>query len=99
MARAAAGAKTMKSVQRRVGQIPWISKPHDGPSMLRLTGLLAFAAFAASGMPLAAHGQTYPVRSVPFPAGGASDVVARIVTEHMGRTLGVQMVIENVGGA
>src|SRR5215211_5594285 len=103
MARAAAGAKTMMSVQRRVGQIPWISKPHDGPSMLRLTGLLAFAAFAASGMPLAAHGQSYPTRSitvvVPFPAGGASDVVARIVTEHMGRTLGVQMVIENVGGA
>ena len=36
---------------------------------------------------------------VPFPAGGPSDVVARIVTEHMGRTLGQQMVIENVGGA
>ena len=32
-------------------------------------------------------------------AGGPSDVVARIVTEHMGRTLGQQMVIENVGGA
>jgi tripartite-type tricarboxylate transporter receptor subunit TctC len=36
---------------------------------------------------------------VPFPAGGPSDVVARIVTEHMGRTLGQQMIIENVGGA
>ena len=36
---------------------------------------------------------------VPFPAGGPSDVVARIVTEHMSRTLGQQMVIENVGGA
>ena len=36
---------------------------------------------------------------VPFPAGGPSDVVARIVTEHMGRTLGQQMVIENVAGA
>ena len=35
----------------------------------------------------------------PFPAGGPSDVVARIVTERMGRTLGQQMVIENVGGA
>ena len=36
---------------------------------------------------------------VPFPAGGPSDVVARIMTEHMSKTLGQQMVIENVGGA
>jgi tripartite-type tricarboxylate transporter receptor subunit TctC len=36
---------------------------------------------------------------VPFPAGGPSDVVARIVTEHRSRTLGQQLVIENVGGA
>ncbi len=47
--------------------------------------------------------QDYPNRSinvvVPFPAGGPSDVVARIVTEHMGRTLGQTLVIENVGGA
>jgi tripartite-type tricarboxylate transporter receptor subunit TctC len=72
-------------------------------SMLRLAGLFAFAAFAASGLSLVAHAQNYPTRSitvvVPFPPGGASDVVARIVTEHMGRTLGTQMVIENVGGA
>jgi tripartite-type tricarboxylate transporter receptor subunit TctC len=47
--------------------------------------------------------QNYPTKSitvvVPFPAGGPSDVVARIVTDHMGRTLGHQLVIENVGGA
>ena len=36
---------------------------------------------------------------VPFPAGGPSDVVARIVTEQMGRTLGHLLVIENVSGA
>jgi tripartite-type tricarboxylate transporter receptor subunit TctC len=68
---------------------------------MKLTYLVAFAGFSA--MPLVAHGQSYPTRSitvvVPFPAGGPSDVVARIVTEHMGRTLGEQMVIENVGGA
>jgi tripartite-type tricarboxylate transporter receptor subunit TctC len=54
-------------------------------------------------MPVLAPAQDYPSRTitvvVPFPAGGASDVVARIVTEHMGRTLGQQLVIENVGGA
>ena len=47
--------------------------------------------------------QDYPNHSVtvvvPFPAGGPSDVVARIVTEQMGRTLGQTLVIENVGGA
>jgi tripartite-type tricarboxylate transporter receptor subunit TctC len=54
-------------------------------------------------LPLSAHAQTYPSKSitavVPFPAGGPSDVVARIVTEHMSRTLRQQIVIENVGGA
>jgi Tripartite tricarboxylate transporter family receptor len=45
----------------------------------------------------------YPSRPinvvVPFPAGGPSDVVARVVTEHMGNVLGQSMVIENVSGA
>jgi tripartite-type tricarboxylate transporter receptor subunit TctC len=47
--------------------------------------------------------QNYPSRSitviVPFPAGGASDVVARIVTNQMSKILGQSMIIENVGGA
>ena len=50
-----------------------------------------------------AAAQTYPSRPitvvVPFPAGGPSDVVARIVAEQMGKVLGQTMVIENVGGA
>jgi len=45
----------------------------------------------------------YPERPitmiVPFAAGGPTDVVARIVAEHMSRTLGQQVVIENVAGA
>jgi tripartite-type tricarboxylate transporter receptor subunit TctC len=60
----------------------------------------ALAALLVAG-PAAA--QTYPSRPitvvVPFPAGGPSDVVARIVAEHMGKALGQTMVIENVGGA
>jgi len=55
----------------------------------------------ATAMPMRA--QDYPSRSitviVPFPAGGASDVVARIVTNQMSKTLGQSIVIENVGGA
>jgi tripartite-type tricarboxylate transporter receptor subunit TctC len=36
---------------------------------------------------------------VPFAAGGPTDVVARILGEHMSRTLAQSLVIENVGGA
>jgi tripartite-type tricarboxylate transporter receptor subunit TctC len=36
---------------------------------------------------------------VPFPAGGGTDVNARIVSEHMSRTLGQPIVIENIAGA
>jgi putative tricarboxylic transport membrane protein len=45
----------------------------------------------------------YPSRTitmvVPFPPGGPSDVVARIVVEGMGRVLNQTVIIENVGGA
>ena len=59
------------------------------------------AAIALCGPALAQ--QNYPDRPitliVPFAAGGPTDVVARIVGEHMSRTLGQQILIENVGGA
>ena len=49
------------------------------------------------------HAQGYPSRPitmiVPFPAGGGTDVIARIVSEHMSRTLGQPIVIENIAGA
>jgi tripartite-type tricarboxylate transporter receptor subunit TctC len=66
---------------------------------------LAAAALLWSLLPAqeAAQAQNYPSRPitviVPFPAGGPSDVVARIVTEGMSKHLGQSMVIENVGGA
>jgi len=59
---------------------------------------IAWLVLAACG----ASAQDYPSRSitviVPFPAGGPSDVVARIVVDHMNRTIGQSVVIENVGG-
>jgi tripartite-type tricarboxylate transporter receptor subunit TctC len=36
---------------------------------------------------------------VPFAPGGGTDVAARIIGEHMGRTLGQQIVIQNIAGA
>jgi tripartite-type tricarboxylate transporter receptor subunit TctC len=68
--------------------------------MKSLVSSLALAAVLAS--PAAARG-AYPDRPitmiVPFAAGGPTDVIARIVAEHMSRTLGQQVVIENVTGA
>ena len=73
--------------------------------MLALRSMLgAFAAalvhFALAG-PLAAQG--YPDRPitliVPFAAGGPSDTIGRLVADNLGRSLGQQVVVENVGGA
>src|SRR5712691_4963507 len=72
------------------------------PAIL-LTSLLCVAAFGACAVPPGAQAQNYPSRPitviVPFPAGGPSDVVARIVTEQMGKLLGQSLIIENIGGA
>jgi tripartite-type tricarboxylate transporter receptor subunit TctC len=68
------------------------------PVILSIGALIAFGA-----MPPKAPAQDYPTKPitvvVPFPAGGPSDVVARIVTDRMSRTLGQSMIVENVGGA
>src|SRR6476646_7387332 len=50
-----------------------------------------------------AAAQTYPARPitmiVPFPAGGATDTLARVLAEQMRPILGQPIVIENAGGA
>ena len=54
-------------------------------------------------MPAAASAQTYPSRPItlicPFPPGGATDAIARIIQDGMSQSLGQQIVIENIGGA
>src|SRR5712691_4454664 len=51
----------------------------------------------------AVSAQTYPSRPltlvVPYPPGGATDAIARIVQDSMSQSLGQQIVIENIGGA
>jgi tripartite-type tricarboxylate transporter receptor subunit TctC len=61
--------------------------------------LLAPIAMAAT----LASAQNYPARPiewvVPYPAGGGSDVVARSLTETMGKALGQPIIINNKPGA
>jgi tripartite-type tricarboxylate transporter receptor subunit TctC len=72
---------------------------------LRLAaGAAALATVSSSAfLPSFASAQTYPTRPialiVPFGAGGPTDVIARIVADHMSRTVGRPLVVENVPGA
>jgi tripartite-type tricarboxylate transporter receptor subunit TctC len=64
---------------------------------------LAAAAAALPAVSQAVRAQSYPTRPitliVPFAAGGGTDVAARIVGEHMARTLSQQIVVQNTPGA
>jgi len=60
--------------------------------------------FAALGISTVAHAQTaYPARPiryiVPFPPGGGTDILARLVAGKLTESLGVQIVIDNRPGA
>jgi len=72
--------------------------------MIARRTVLAALAFAAVSVPLAsASAELYPSRPitivVPFPAGGPTDTIARIVSEQMSASLAQPIVIENVTGA
>src|SRR5262245_58329545 len=64
---------------------------------------LAASAAALSAVSDVARAQSYPTRPitivVPFPAGGPTDTLARILAEHMRTSLGQPVIIENVSGA
>jgi tripartite-type tricarboxylate transporter receptor subunit TctC len=65
---------------------------------------LAAAFFAAYILATgAASAQTYPNRPVtlvvPYPPGGATDAIARIMQDSMSQSLDQQIIIENIGGA
>jgi tripartite-type tricarboxylate transporter receptor subunit TctC len=69
------------------------------PAVLQL--LLA-AVLLLAGVP-AASAQGYPARPVRvvvgFPAGGPTDVIARLVSQKLSESLGHQFFVENIGGA
>jgi tripartite-type tricarboxylate transporter receptor subunit TctC len=60
-------------------------------------------AAVVSGLATVATAQNYPTRPitlvVPFPPGGSTTIVARIVTDRMADAIGQQFVVDNRGGA
>ena len=63
-----------------------------------------FTAIAlAFALPLSAFAQAYPSKPikmiVPFPAGGTTDIVARIIAQKMTESMGQPVTVDNRGGA
>jgi tripartite-type tricarboxylate transporter receptor subunit TctC len=72
-----------------------------GEDAMKKLLVLAMAALAAAAS--AAAQESYPTRPitlvVPYPAGGVTDTLARLLAERMKQSLAQTIVIENVGGA
>jgi tripartite-type tricarboxylate transporter receptor subunit TctC len=68
--------------------------------MRKIAALALAALVAAAGI---AHAQDWPAKPVrfvvPYPPGGGTDVIARIVQPRLSEALGQQIIIENRGGA
>ena len=73
---------------------------HHGPR-LRVT-ILTVLALGVAAPWNSAHGQDYPARTVttvvPFAAGGAGDILSRILSKHLEQRLGKPFVVENKPG-
>lgn len=65
---------------------------------LRLLGAVSLIAVSAT-----AQAQAWPERPVrlvvPFPAGGATDLVARVIAQRVSKDLGQQFIVDNKSGA
>jgi tripartite-type tricarboxylate transporter receptor subunit TctC len=64
---------------------------------------LSLIGAALPALSLIARAQPYPARPitivVPYPPGGPTDTISRLVAEHTRQVLGRAVIIENIGGA
>jgi len=71
-------------------------------SLAHLMALFGLTVSAVLGS-ASAQAQAYPSKPikmiVPFPAGGTTDIVARLVAQRMSESMGQPVVVENKGGA
>ena len=71
--------------------------------LFRATLLASCAVCAISGAFYGAEAQSYPLHGitlvVPFPAGGPTDAIGRIMAEGLRASLGQTVIVENVPGA
>src|SRR6476620_6968586 len=69
-------------------------------TVLRLAASVAALPPALSRLACAQAYPTHPITMiVPYPAGGPTDTVGRVVAEHMRKELGQPVILENVTGA
>ncbi|WP_256977177.1 Bug family tripartite tricarboxylate transporter substrate binding protein [Bordetella genomosp. 10] len=74
--------------------------PRGGGRMVALLALAAATISMAAGAPARADYPERPIRViVPYVAGGAADITARVVAQKMTMDLGVALVVENKPGA
>src|ERR1700723_2066207 len=73
------------------------------PEETAMRKVIALALALLAATTLTAYAQSYPSRTitiiVPYPAGGPTDTIARILAERLQGALGQSVIIENVGGA
>ena len=75
-------------------------KPKKNLRNAALCGLLAAASAVLAPAAFAQGFPSKPLRMiVPFPAGGTTDIIARLVAQRMSESLGQPVVVENRGGA
>src|SRR5262249_47895453 len=71
--------------------------------MIRLRFSVLMAAVFVGMLVAPAAAQDYPMRPIkmiaPFPAGGLADVLARLISAELSRTLDQQIIVENKTGA
>jgi tripartite-type tricarboxylate transporter receptor subunit TctC len=96
-------AKPQRRLQPRVNDRPYPKTRPSGQHLRRQFLRLAVGAAALPTVSRTARAQAYPTRSVRlvvgYPAGGGTDITARLMGQWLSERLGQQFIVENRPGA